>query len=182
MKLRLPIRFVLIICFQLVALFAFAQTVGGTAASDDFDGDGIINSIDLDDDNDGIPDTDEYCKSTILLPATNTIATITEQRVPTGWTITNSSPDIATTASSIYSGWQGGCSGVAPAAPNGHTSWVNFYSNTQEGFKTTISGLTVGKTYILKAFYAKFAATPTLGRITVRLGTTVIDQYTPTLG
>jgi hypothetical protein len=59
---------------------------------------------------------------------------------------------------------------------------VNFYSNTQEAFKTTISGLTVGKTYILKAYYAKFASTPALGRITVKLGTTVIDQYTPTLG
>ena len=91
--------------FLLLSVFAGAQTVGGTAASDDFDGDGIINSIDLDDDNDGILDTDEYCKSTILLPATNTIAAITEQKVPTGWTITNSSPDIATTAYSVYGGW-----------------------------------------------------------------------------
>jgi CshA-type fibril repeat protein len=148
----------------------------------DTDLDGVLDTADLDDDNDGIPDTDEYCKSSILLPATNTTATITEFRVPTGWTITNSSPDIATTASSIYNGWVGGCAGTAPAAPNGHTSWVNFYSNTQEAFKTTITGLTVGKTYILKAFYAKFAATPALGRITVKLGTTVIDQYTPTLG
>lgn len=135
MKLRLPIRFVLIILFQLVAVFVFAQTVGGVAASDDFDGDGIINSIDIDDDNDGIPDAEEYCKSSILLPATNTISTITEFRVPSGWTITNSSPDIATTAYSIYGGWVGGCTGAAPAAPNGHTSWVNFYSNTQEAFK-----------------------------------------------
>ena len=173
---------IIVFFFQFISVFANAQTVGGMLASDDFDGDGIINSIDLDDDNDGIPDTDEYCKSSILLPATNTTSAITEFRVPTGWTITNSSPDIATTASSIYSGWVGGCSGTAPAAPNGHTSWVNFYSNTQEAFKTNIAGLTVGKTYILKVFYAKFAATPALGRITVKLGTTVIDQYTPTLG
>jgi len=182
MKLRLPIRFVLIILFQLVAVFVFAQTVGGVAASDDFDGDGIINSIDIDDDNDGIPDAEEYCKSSILLPATNTISTITEFRVPSGWTITNSSPDIATTAYSIYGGWVGGCTGAAPAAPNGHTSWVNFYSNTQEAFKTTVTGLTVGKSYILKVYYAKFASTPALGQITVKLGSTVIDQYTPTLG
>ena len=33
-----------------------AQTVGGMLPTDDFDGDGIINSIDLDDDNDGILD------------------------------------------------------------------------------------------------------------------------------
>ncbi len=172
----------LVVIFQFISVFANAQTIGRMLASDDFDGDGIINSIDLDDDNDGILDTDEYCKSSILLPATNTTAAITEFRVPTGWTITNSSPDIATTASSIYNGWVGGCAGTAPAAPNGHTSWVNFYSNTQEAFKTNISGLTVNKTYILKVYYAKFAATTALGRITVKLGTTVIDQYTPTLG
>jgi hypothetical protein len=167
---------------QFLSVSAQAQTVGGIRPSDDFDGAGIINSIDLDDDNDGIPDTDEYCKSSILLPATNTIATITEQRVPTGWTITNSSPDIATTAYSVYGGWVGGCSGTAPAAPNGHTSWVNFYSNTQEAFKTNIAGLTIGKTYILKVYYAKFASTAALGQITVKLGTTIIDQYRPSLG
>ncbi|WP_165783997.1 tandem-95 repeat protein [Flavobacterium alvei] len=33
--------------------------IGGTGPSDDFDGDGVINSVDLDDDNDGILDTDE---------------------------------------------------------------------------------------------------------------------------
>ncbi|MEY4459093.1 MAG: hypothetical protein RIT38_298, partial [Bacteroidota bacterium] len=173
---------IIVFFFQILSICSAAQTVGGTGANDDFDGDGIINSIDLDDDNDGILDSEEYCKSSILLPATNTTATITEFRVPTGWTITNSSPDIATTASSIYSGWVGGCSGTAPAAPNGHTSWVNFYSNTQEAFKTTVTGLTVGKSYILKVYYAKFASTPALGQITVKLGSTVIDQYTPTLG
>jgi hypothetical protein len=128
----------IILLFQLVSVFANAQTVGGMLPSDDYDGDGIINSIDLDDDNDGVPDTDEYCKSTIVFPATNTTAAITEQSVPTGWTISNSSPDIATTAYSVYGAWVGGCSGTAPAAPNGHTSWVNFYSNTQEAFKTNI--------------------------------------------
>jgi hypothetical protein len=49
----------LVSIFLLVSVFAFAQTVGGTAASDDFDGDGIINSIDLDDDNDGVLDAVE---------------------------------------------------------------------------------------------------------------------------
>ena len=165
-----------------VSAVANAQTVGGMLPSDDYDGDGIINSIDLDDDNDGIPDTDEYCKSSIVFPATNTTAAVTEQSVPTGWTISNSSPDIATTAYSVYGGWVGGCSGTAPAAPNGHRSWVNFYSNTQEAFKTNITGLTVGKTYILKAYYAKFASTAALGQITVKLGTTIIDQYRPSLG
>lgn len=179
---RSIITFFLFVLFIGVSSTSTAQTVGGTRPIDDYDGDGIINSIDLDDDNDGILDTDEYCKSSIQLPATNTTAGITEQAVPAGWTITNSSPDIATTAYSIYGNWIGGCIGTAPAAPNGHTSWVNFYSNTQEAFKTNIAGLTIGKTYIFKVYYAKFASTPALGRITVKLGTTIIDQYTPTLG
>ena len=42
-----------------------AQTIGGVRPVDDFDGDGIINSIDLDDDNDGVLDTDEYCSSSL---------------------------------------------------------------------------------------------------------------------
>jgi hypothetical protein len=48
-------------------VFAFSQTVGGVNPSDDFDGDGIINSIDLDDDNDGILDVVEsnWCKPSI---------------------------------------------------------------------------------------------------------------------
>jgi hypothetical protein len=40
----------------------------------------------LDDDNDGILDTDEYCKSSIVFPATNTTAAVTEFSVPSGWT------------------------------------------------------------------------------------------------
>ncbi len=41
--------------------------VGGTGGSDDFDGDGICNDIDLDDDNDGILDVDENCVNTGML-------------------------------------------------------------------------------------------------------------------
>ncbi|HEY6142968.1 MAG TPA: T9SS type A sorting domain-containing protein [Flavobacterium sp.] len=44
-----------------------AQTIGGVNPSDDFDGDGIINSQDLDDDNDGILDSDEINSTTITL-------------------------------------------------------------------------------------------------------------------
>jgi hypothetical protein len=41
---------------------------GGTTANDDYDCDGVINSIDLDDDNDGILDTDEvFCISSAPL-------------------------------------------------------------------------------------------------------------------
>ncbi|MCX6228524.1 MAG: hypothetical protein NTV75_05020, partial [Bacteroidia bacterium] len=59
MKFRLAYRLLFLICFQLMGSFAFSQTVGGVNPSDDYDGDGIINSIDLDDDNDGILDAVE---------------------------------------------------------------------------------------------------------------------------
>jgi len=52
-------KVLLMFLFALIATTTYAQTVGGTAAGDDFDGDGIINSIDIDDDNDGILDVDE---------------------------------------------------------------------------------------------------------------------------
>ncbi|WP_272150411.1 proprotein convertase P-domain-containing protein, partial [Tenacibaculum aiptasiae] len=45
----------------------------GTPTANDPDGDGINNECDLDDDNDGITDTEEYCTNatTALLPSTN---------------------------------------------------------------------------------------------------------------
>ncbi|MGN6420555.1 MAG: T9SS type A sorting domain-containing protein [Pseudobacter sp.] len=46
-------KVLLFTCFQIVALFAFSQC---SAPPGDFDGDGIADAIDLDDDNDGIPD------------------------------------------------------------------------------------------------------------------------------
>ena len=52
--------------FQFLSVSANAQTVGGVNSSDDFDGDGIINSIDLDDDNDGVLDSHEsICAASI---------------------------------------------------------------------------------------------------------------------
>lgn len=71
----------------LILLFGFiassqAQTIGGTGSSDDFDGDGVINSLDLDDDNDGILDTVENVSSLpnltnfeVLYPLNATITT-----------------------------------------------------------------------------------------------------------
>ena len=71
MKLRLPIRFFIIVLFQLVSMFAFSQTVGGINPSDDFDGDGIINSVDIDDDNDGILDeVENNCTMPYISPKT----------------------------------------------------------------------------------------------------------------
>jgi hypothetical protein len=60
---------VIVFLIQFLSVSANAQTVGGMRPSDDFDGDGIINSIDLDDDNDGILDATEMtnCNTAILI-------------------------------------------------------------------------------------------------------------------
>ena len=56
---RSSIRVFLLVLLIGISSITYAQTVGGVNPSDDFDGDGIINSIDLDDDNDGILDAIE---------------------------------------------------------------------------------------------------------------------------
>jgi hypothetical protein len=50
---------ILILLFELVSIFASTQTIGGILSSNDYDGDGVINSIDLEDDNVGILDSFE---------------------------------------------------------------------------------------------------------------------------
>ncbi|MEI9945808.1 MAG: VCBS repeat-containing protein [Chitinophagaceae bacterium] len=51
----------IVMVIALLAMTLTQQTIcwSQTAPGDDFDGDGIINSIDIDDDNDGVPDADE---------------------------------------------------------------------------------------------------------------------------
>ena len=69
-RISLSFRAVLIlVILQFFCVIASAQTVGGKLPSDDYDGDGIINSIDLDDDNDGILDSIEMinCNSSVLI-------------------------------------------------------------------------------------------------------------------
>lgn len=50
----------LLLCQLLLMLSASFNLISAqTGPGDDFDGDGIINSIDIDDDNDGVPDAVE---------------------------------------------------------------------------------------------------------------------------
>ncbi|MFM2392345.1 MAG: hypothetical protein RLZZ546_322, partial [Bacteroidota bacterium] len=60
---------IIVFFLQFLSIGSIAQTIGGTGANDDFDGDGIINSIDLDDDNDGVLDAIEMtnCNSSLLI-------------------------------------------------------------------------------------------------------------------
>ena len=67
-----------------ISSITYAQTVGGVNPSDDFDGDGIINSIDLDDDNDGVLDSHESICAASLMSKTD--ITVTS---PVTWTYYN---------------------------------------------------------------------------------------------
>jgi hypothetical protein len=83
----------------------------------------------------------------------------------------------------VYGGWNiGGCTGNAPAAPNGHTRFVSFSSNTSEAFKTTVSGLVPGQQYTFTYYAAKFSLGIGLAQHTLSMGGTVINRFTPTVG
>jgi hypothetical protein len=147
----------------------------------DFDGDGIGDLIDIDDDNDGVLDELEN-NCTPLFPPTN-IGDKGAGIVPPGWEITQSSPDIADVTNHVYGVWNSGCTSVAPAAPNGHTKWVFISSPTGEAFKTTINGLIPGQQYTLTYYCGRFGGFGyPVGQHTFKMGTTTIDQYTPTVG
>jgi hypothetical protein len=145
----------------------------------DTDGDGVPNWTDLDDDNDGILDRVECFAP--LVPPTNSLPRA-EQAVPTGWSIAASSPDISEVSYHVYGAWSvGGCTGDAPAAPNGHTRFVSLGSSTGEAFKTTISGLLPGQQYTFTYYVAKFGISQ-LAQNTLSMGGTIIDRFTPTVG
>ena len=149
----------------------------------DTDSDGLGDLFDLDDDNDGLLDiVERSCSTTITLSPTNG-GVKAENTAPTGWVKSVSSPDIADATGHPYGTWNVGCIGTAPLPPNGHSTWMSFFSNTQEAFKTTVNNLIAGNKYSLTVYYGKFAALGVgLGQVTTKLGSTVIDQYTPTLG
>jgi len=153
---------------------------GAVNACTDTDTDGIADIDDLDDDNDGILDLVESCAP--LVPPTNSQPR-DEVAVPTGWSIVTSSPDITDVVQHVYGTWSiGGCTGNAPAAPNGHTQFVSFSSNTSEAFKTTVSGLVPGQQYTFTYYAARFALGAGLAEHTLSMGGTVINQFTPTVG
>ena len=166
---------------KLIYLFLFLFISWFPLYAQDTDSDGIVNSVDIDDDNDGIPDVFEDICNPLLSPTNTGIKG--ENRVPTGWSIVTSSPDIVDIAGSTYGAWSIGCTSAAPAAPNGHTKWVFISSPTSETFRTTITNMVVGKTYTFTYHCGRFGGFGfTAGQITVRLGSATIDLYTPSSG
>jgi len=160
------------------------QTVGVSQTSaingcTDADSDGVADVDDLDDDNDGILDVAENACNPVLSPTNG--GTFGENKVPPGWVITSSSPDIANAATHPYGVWNTGCYGPAPLPPNGHQTWVFVGAPAGEAFRTTVTGLVPGKVYTLTVYYGKFSLGP-VASATVRLDNTVIDVYSPVPG
>ena len=152
------------------------------ASCTDSDSDGYADIYDLDDDNDGVLDDEEDNCSGVLVPSTDG-ASKSQVMVAPGWIASVSSPDVADVTSHPYGAWSIGCTGTVPSPPNGHTDWIAATSPTGETFKTTLNNLVVGKTYYLKVYYGKFGYTGyPPGQVTAKIGTTVIDQYTPLIG
>ena len=115
-------RFMLHKCFVFV-LFSLTSSIGfsqcvGASPTTDCDGDGVPNIIDLDDDNDGVFDTDEGCNSSV-----NYIESFNSSN--SGWVVDNDNvlANDGTTVHSSASPAQtnGGCSFTSiPPSPSGN--------------------------------------------------------------
>ncbi|MBD8083857.1 beta strand repeat-containing protein [Chryseobacterium caseinilyticum] len=113
---------------------------------------------------------------------------------PTGWSNNGGTPDIANGTTAGLSGGAGGAGVGAnwtatiggttnftlPNPPNGHTTWLSLRDvgtlTTEESVTTTITGLTVGRTYELVVFSAT-AVTRANGNSSVNYAGTYIDQF-----
>jgi hypothetical protein len=83
-----------------------AGTVGGTAGEDDFDGDGICNDTDIDDDNDGIPDAVESPGCFFTEAEAKVIASVTTQLNMNGGALIGASYDGNTATESSFANAQ----------------------------------------------------------------------------
>ncbi|MES2573888.1 MAG: gliding motility-associated C-terminal domain-containing protein [Bacteroidota bacterium] len=86
------------------AVSANAQVVGGKLPGDDFDGDGIINSADVDDDNDGIFDVDEAGGSPEIVSGFKPIypSTATNASMPVGGRAVSAKPVVSYSGQEYY--------------------------------------------------------------------------------
>jgi len=140
----------------------------------DTDGDGIIDGIDLDDDNDGILDTDDGCRANILPSGVDgTFEALYDKAgedefnsnvTGGGWINDNGTADtwkspMSTDGTGFTSGSGGyGFADGMPASPQGGIfaaagSWTN-----GESFYTEFNNLTVGEKYFITFFQAHAGA------------------------
>jgi surface protein len=133
-------------------------TVNITNVNNDRDCDNVPNSVDIDNDNDGITDIVEgKCISTTTPTVSPTFDGVTAadfNEVPNGWSILTGTTDI-----SNQTGWGGFTSynwQNAPVSrpPNNDLRWVTGYRNERVG--TTINGLSIGETYQMIIYTGNF--------------------------
>ena len=130
---------------------------------EDKDSDGIIDSIDIDDDNDGILDVDEGLSTTAVVIQDSFNGIVDDTTAPTGWVVENSSPDITdinTPTTFIESGDPVNGWGTTPvvtpvASSTDGGTWVSastfiLSGNTQgETISTTWTGLAANSTHTI---------------------------------
>jgi len=130
----------------LLSLLSSGIVYAQTGPNDDFDGDGIINSIDIDDDNDGVPDATEspncyYTASEIAIPASvtttvansGTIANLYDNNPATLFNFTNGTTKVNLTVFEVTP--------IRPVAAAGLQIEMNFYGQTE--FSNTAASLTL---------------------------------------
>jgi hypothetical protein len=130
----------------------------------DSDGDGLSDIVDIDDDNDAMPDDNEctpLTTSNLVLNGSFELGTGSSDAfnsiVGSNWTnITGTSPDLwvspmPTTGTGIYAGM---ADGMPPSPNGGNFIGVLDLVQSGEGFFQNISGLVVGKKYELSFYYA----------------------------
>ena len=154
----------------------------------DTDEDGVLDYIDLDDDNDGILDVNEGLCPTLSpsISPTNT-GTVAWSQTPIGWTSVVGSPDISNQIA-----W-GGPDGLSSAEyrwsgnpvntpPNNHAQWLTAYKG--ERVRANVTGLIAGREYTLLLYSGNFETENNSYRrsplVNVYLGGTLVDTIDKT--
>ncbi|MDQ8144402.1 hypothetical protein [Chryseobacterium sp. CFS15] len=145
------IKKTILLKFLLRQIFLLSLLLSGiiyaqTGPNDDFDGDGIINSIDIDDDNDGVPDATEspncyYTASEIAIPASvtttvahsGTIANLYDNNPATLFNFTHLTTKVNLTVFEVTP--------IRPVAAAGLQIEMNNYGQTE--FSNTAASLTL---------------------------------------
>lgn len=146
MNKKIILRKFLLCQIFLFSLFSTGLIYAQTGPSDDFDGDGIVNSSDIDDDNDGVPDAEEnpacfYSAAEISVPASitttvsnsGTIANLYDNNPSTVFNFTNGTGKTNLTVFEITP--------IQPVAASGIQIEMNFDSQTE--FSNTANSLTI---------------------------------------
>ncbi len=166
---------------DLLAVCIVALALPGVAFSQDTDSDGVSDAVDVDDDNDGILDTDEgFAAPNFVANSALTGPTGTAVQPPSWTAALGSNPGggVVSTADTLdinfptYAADLGNVPLVtASASPDGG-SWVGLVAaegstgsaHYNESIQQTVSGLSIGNTYTVSFYVANFGVKDALVR------------------